>query len=315
MRYISAVQVDGALDYPRLIARLREAFVAPCNAPLRHRHSIVQPSGTEATVLIKPAWRDGTHGPIAVKIVNVFPDNLALGLSSIQGLVAVFDGRTGVPLGVIEGQALTVRRTAAASALAAGYLAPEHARTLLVVGTGMLAPALAEAHAMVRPIRQTLVWGRDAGKAAALAARLSAAGQPAEPAEDLARAVTSADVITCATLAREPLIRGDWLSAGTHVDLVGSYRPDMREADDDVLRRGRIFVDTRLGALTETGDLVDPLARGVITEADIQAELSELCGGTARGRLGPAEITVFKSVGTALEDLAAAELALEGAAR
>ncbi len=307
MRYSSAAEVDSRLDYPSMIARLREAFRAPCNAPLRHCHTVVQSGGTEAAVLIKPAWRDGAHGPIAMKIVNVFPDNRALGLSSVQGLVAVFDGRTGEPLGVIEGQALTVRRTAAASALAA-------ARTLPVVGTGMLAPALAEAHAEVRAIARVLVWGRDADKAAGLAGRLAAAGMKAEPAPELAAAVKAADVITCATLARDPLILGDWLSPGTHVDLVGSFRTDMREADDRVLRRGRIFVDTRLGALAEAGDLVEPLARGVIGEADILAELSELCLGSAVGRVSPEEITVFKSVAAALEDLAAAELALEAAA-
>lgn len=313
MRYVSAEEVDRALDYPSLIARLREAFRAPCTAPLRHRHRVRQASGTEATVLIKPAWRDGTDGPIAVKIVNVFPDNVALGLPSVQGLVAVFDGRTGAPTGVIEGQSLTVRRTAAASALAADYLAPADARTLLVVGTGLLAPALAEAHAVVRPIARTLVWGRNPAKAVALADRLAASGRPAEPADNLAEAAAAADVITCATLSSEPLILGAWLSAGTHVDLVGSFRPDMREADDDVLRRARIFVDTRAGALTESGDLAGPLARGVIAEDDVVAELAELCAGTVPGRRSEHEITVFKSVGTALEDLSAAELALEAA--
>jgi len=315
MRYISAEDVDSALDYARLIDRLREAFHTSCNAPLRHCHTITQQSGTASSVLIKPAWRDGTDGPITVKIVNVFPANLSLGLSSVQGLVVVFDGRTGVPVGVIEGQALTVRRTAAASALAADYLAPDDATTLVMVGTGLLAPALAEAHATVRAIRRTLVWGRDPAKAAALPARLGAAGQPAEPASDLAAAVAAGDVITSPTLAHYPLIHGEWLSAGTNVDLVGRYRIDMREADDVVLQRGRTFVDTRLGALAEAGDLVDPITRGIIDQSDIQAELADLSTGAAAGRVPADENTVFKSVGIALEDLAAAELALKGVGR
>lgn len=311
MRTVSAAEVDRALDYRRLIERLRQAFRDPCAAPLRHRHALARPSGAEASILVKPAWRDDGESPIVVKIVNVFPDNAALGLPSVHGLVAVFDGATGAPLAAVDGQALTVRRTAAASALAADYLAREDAETLLVVGTGRLAPALAEAHALVRPIRRTLVWGRDPAKAEALAARLRAAGRQAEPAPDLARAAAAADMVSAATLAREPLIRGDWLRPGAHIDLVGGFRPDMREADDRVLQRARVFVDTRAGAVAEAGDIAQPLARGAFAEADIEGDLSELCAGAAPGRRSAAEITVFKSVGTAVEDHAAAGLVLE----
>ena len=284
-------------------------FRTGCEAPLRHRHAIPDAAGGEAVMLLKPAWRTG--GPMVVKIVNVFPENAAHGLPAVLGLVVLFDGATGDALAVIDGRALTVRRTAAASALAAGYLARRDATTLLMVGTGQLAPALVEAHAATRPIRSVLIWGRSPGKAARLAETLSAKGFAARPVTALDSAVAEADIVSSATLSPDPLIMGAWLRPGTHVDLVGSFMPDMREADDEVMRRGRIFVDTRDGALGETGDLIKPIAAGVIAERDIAGELAELCRGDVDGRGDDREITVFKSVGTALEDLAAAELAFE----
>ncbi len=259
-------------------------------------------------MLLKPAWRPG--GPIAVKVVNVFPDNAARGLASVQGAVMLFDGTTGEALAAIDGPSLTVRRTAAASALAADYLARRDAGRLLVVGTGQLAPALARAHAAVRPIEPVEIWGRTPDKAKALADSLCADGMNASAVAALGDAVGRADIVTCATLARDPLIRGDWLHAGIHLDLVGSFTPGMREADDGVMRRARLFVDTRDGALAEAGELVQAIAAGAITPDDVVGELAELCRGEVAGRKSDDEVTLFKSVGTALEDLAAAELAL-----
>ncbi|MBM3488553.1 MAG: ornithine cyclodeaminase family protein [Alphaproteobacteria bacterium] len=309
MRAIDAAAVERALDYPSLIARLRVAFRDGCAAPLRHHHAIPTPDGGTGVMLLKPAWRTG--GRIVVKVINIFPENGARGLPSTIGTVLVFDATTGMPVAVVDGTALTVRRTAAASALAADYLARADAATFLMVGTGQLAPALVAAHASVRRYRRVLVWGRDAAKAAAFAARLDAAGVTAAAAPDLEAAVRSADTISCATLATEPLVRGVWLRAGSHLDLVGSFTPAMREADDAAMARARIHVDTRAGALAETGDLIGPIERGVIGREAIVAELAELCAGTVAGRRTAAEITVFKSVGTALEDYAAAELVSE----
>ena len=210
---------------------------------------------------------------------------------------------------MLDGTALTLRRTAAASALAASYLARADSAVHLMVGTGALAPHLIAAHRAVRPIRETRIWGRDPDKAAALAASLAASGTAAIAVLDLAEAAATADIITCATLSPEPLVRGAWLKPGAHLDLVGSYRPDMRECDDDAVRRARIFVDTD-AALHEAGDIVQPLRSGVLTRERIAGDLSGLVRGSCDGRRGADEITLFKSVGTALEDLAAAELAV-----
>lgn len=309
MQVISAHEIDVLLDYPSLIAALRQAFVAGCDAPRRHRHDIANAGGSDGVMLLKPAWR--AAGPIAVKIVNIFPGNASFNLPSTLGALMLFDGRTGAPIATLDGSALTVRRTAAVSALAADYLARNDAAILLVAGTGQLAPALVQAHATMRPIREVRIWGRTPDKAAALARALNDEGFAATAVTELETGVRSADIVSCATLATSPLIKGDWLKPGAHLDLVGGFTPDMREADDEAMRRGRIFVDTRDGALAEAGDLIDPIAAGVITEADVVGEMSELCRGTVAGRGAADEITVFKSVGAAIEDLAAAELALK----
>jgi alanine dehydrogenase len=178
-----------------------------------------------------------------------------------------------------------------------------------MVGTGALAPFLIAAHRAVRPIRETLIWGRDPRRAAALAASLATAGIAAIAVPDLGEAAATADIITCATLSPEPLVRGTWLKPGAHLDLVGGYRPDMRETDDDAIRRARVFVDTE-AALHEAGDIVQPLHSGALGRDRIAGDLFDLVRGTCDGRRGADEITLFKSVGTALEDLAAAKLAI-----
>jgi ornithine cyclodeaminase len=254
-----------------------------------------------------PAWRPGAA--LGVKIVTVFPDNARRALPSVCGTYLLLDAATGVPVAVLDGTALTLRRTAAASALAASYLARGDSAVHLMVGTGTLAPHLIAAHRAVRPIRETLIWGRDPAKAEALAANLAASGTAVVAVPDLAAAVATADVITCATLSAQPLVLGAWLKPGAHLDLVGGYRPDMREADDDAIRRARVFVDTET-ALHEAGDIVQPLRSGALAPEDIAGDLSCLARGTCDGRRAVDEITLFKSVGTALEDLAAAESAI-----
>ena len=303
MRVVDAGQVEALLDYPSLIDRLRSAFCEGCEAPLRHRHEL----GSAGMMLIKPAWR--RNGPVVVKIANVFPDNAASGIPAVQASVLLFDGATGTPLAAIDGQTLTNRRTAAASALAAWYLARADASVHLVIGTGQLAPELARAHAAVRPISETLIWGRNPAKAAAVAEMLAGEGMAATTAEDLEDAVGRADIVSCATLATSPLVRGVWLGSGVHLDLVGGYRPDMREADDAAVAACRLFVDSREGALAEAGDLIRPIEAGVISKEDIVGDLADLCRGRYSGC--PDTKTMFKSVGMALEDLAAAELVWE----
>lgn len=307
MQVITASDIESLLDDASLIECLRDAFRGEFTVPLRHRHSIPVAGGSGAVVLLKPAWRP--DGPFAVKIVSIFPDNAERALPSVQGMVTLFHGRTGETLAAIDGQALTVRRTAAASALAADYLARHDAARLLVVGTGQLAPALARAHTVVRPIELIEIWGRTPSKANMLAAKLVENGMNARAVTTLPEAAARADIITCATLSPDPIVRGEWLREGCHLDLVGSFSPEMREADDAAMRRARLFVDTREGALAEAGELVQGIASGAISKADIVAELSELCRGEVVGRGSDEEITLFKSVGTAIEDLAAAELA------
>jgi alanine dehydrogenase len=304
MRIVGAEDVHRTLDYPGLVDAIAAMFRAGCEAPLRHHHAI----GAKGTLLLMPAWQP--EGPIGVKFVTVFPGNRTKSLPSVAAFFVLLDGETGVPAALIDGPALTVRRTAAASALAARYLARPDSAVHLMVGTGALAPHLVAAYRAVRPIRETRIWGRDPAKAAALAAGLSADSIPAVPAADLAAAVTAADIVTCATLAREPLIRGEWLRPGSHLDLVGGFTPEMREADDVAVQRARVFVDTVTGATKEAGDITQPLASGALTPERILGDLFTLCRGETPGRQNADEITLFKSVGTALEDLAAAQLTM-----
>lgn len=309
MRIIDAAAVHRALDYAALVDRLERMFREGCELPVRHHHPVKTVDGPEATLLLMPAWQVGKH--IGVKIVTVFPGNAAKSLPAIMGQYLLSDARTGAPLALIDGQSITVRRTSAASALASRYLSRPDATRMVMIGTGALAPHMIGAHAAVRPIREVLVWGRDRAKARALAE--SMAGRPYEvrAAEDLEAAVRQADIVSAATLSTEPLVKGQWLSPGTHVDLVGAYTPERRESDDEAVRRARVYVDTRAGATKEGGDVVQPLRSGVLKPEAIVADLFELARGEKTGRGGSDEITLFKSVGTALEDLAAAELAVE----
>lgn len=310
MRIISAAELDRALDYPALIERLRQAFRSDAiAAPTRIHHTVPTYSASDATLLIMPAWQQGRF--IGIKMVTVFPDNAERSLPSIMGAYLLLDGRSGSPVALIDGPTLTVRRTAAASALAASYLARVDASRLLVVGTGALAPHLALAHANVRPIKEVLIWGRNPEKSTRLAKHLKVPGATVAATEDLEGAVAGAHVVSCATLAQDPLIHGAWLSPGTHLDLVGGFTPQMREADDGVIEKARIFVDTMDGALAEAGDILKPIEAGLMTADDIAGDLFALTRGDRAGRRYYDQITLFKSVGTAVEDLAAAQLAVQ----
>ena len=311
MRILSAADVEAALDWDSLIERLRRAVSRGAAVPGRHHHEIANPGGPAGTLLLMPAWQAGGH--IGIKLVTIFPDNDSRGLPSVMGAYLLLDGKSGAPIALIDGPMLTVKRTAAASALASGYLSRPDCERLLMVGTGSLAPYLVMAHAAVRPICNVLIWGRSPDKAARLAKRLDRPDFRVAATEDLEAAVRGAHVVSCATLSAEPLVRGDWLQPGQHLDLVGAFRPDMRESDDAAIRRARVFVDTRAGALEEAGDIVQPIESGVLDPADIAGDLFELTRGERAGRRFYDQITLFKSVGTALEDLAAAELAAERA--
>jgi alanine dehydrogenase len=312
MKVITGEDLDRVLTYPALIEALREAFRADITVPLRHHHPIAQQQGGAAMILLMPAWNGGPGSFLGCKIVTVFPDNAKVSRPSIYGSYMLMSGETGEPLAVMDGTTLTAWRTACASALAASYLAREDAAHLVMIGAGALAPHLVRAHASVRPIKKVTLWNRTRKRAVQTAFGLSVGGLEVEVADDLEAAVREADIVSCATLSAEPLVRGKWLKKGAHVDLVGAYTPKMREADDDAIKKARVYVDTRAGASKEGGDIVQPLKSGVLKKDGIRGDLFELCRGEAKGRSGNLQVTLFKSVGTAIEDLAAAMLVWRG---
>jgi ornithine cyclodeaminase/alanine dehydrogenase-like protein (mu-crystallin family) len=310
MRLVTAEEIDRVLTYPALVDALREAFRAEIKAPVRHHHAI-----GNATLLLMPAWSGGNataESFLGTKIVTVFPDNGKISKPAVLGSYILMSGATGEPLAVIDGTALTRWRTACASALAASYLAREDASHLVMIGAGALAPHLVRAHASVRPIKKVTLWNRTRGRAVQAAFGLAVGGLEVEVSDDLEAAVREADIVSCATLSAEPLVRGKWLKKGAHVDLVGGFTPKMREADDDAVKKARVYVDTRAGATKEAGDIVQPLKSGALKKESIHGDLFELTRGKAKGRSGNMQITLFKSVGTAIEDLAAAMLMWRG---
>lgn len=317
MHLYDAAATANALPFERLIPALRERFARGAQVPARHLHTIAGTGGqapAALTSLLMPAWCDDAEGRFyGVKVINIAPGNAARGLPGLHASYLLHDAETGVPLALIDGDVLTARRTAAASALAAGWLAREDAAHLLVLGAGRIAALMPAAHAAVRPLRRVSVWARRAPAAEALAARWRAEGWAAEAVTDLNAALPAADIVSCATLATAPLVHGRLLRAGSHLDLIGSFTPAMREADDDCFRGAELYVDTD-EALTKSGDLLQPMAAGVFAAADVRGTLEALARGTARGRSGAGARTVFKSVGNALEDLAAAMLVWRGAA-
>jgi ornithine cyclodeaminase len=311
MLTISTADVDRALTFPGLVETLRSAFREGAVQPVRHHHTVERSDGAASTLLLMPAWTDfkaaggSANGHIGVKIVTVSPDNNAIGKPAVMGLYLLLNGATGEPEALIDGQRLTQWRTACASALAASYLAREDASHLLVIGAGALSPFLAKAHSAVRPIRTIRIWNRTQANAEKIAAELRAEDLPAEAAADLDAELAKADIVSSATISTTPLIKGALLKPGAHVDLVGGFTPTMRESDDDAISRAAVYVDTRAGATKEAGDIVQPLASGILKPEGIVADLHELARGEKKGRTDAKQITLFKSVGAALEDLAA----------
>lgn len=304
--FIDAQRIRQHLDWPRLVHALAVAFAeASVNAPARHRH-VLGDDEHAPTSLIMPAWNASYLG---VKVVNVFPGNAARGRPTVTGTYLLMDGGTGEPLAVLDADELTAWRTAAASLLAAARLARPDSAVLTVVGAGRIARQLVAAYRSAYALRRIVVWNRRVERARRLVDELGLAH--AEVGTDLASACAEADIVTCATLAEAPLVRGAWLRPGTHLDLVGGFKPSMREADDAAVQRARVYVDTLHGALAEAGDIMAPLEGGVIGESDIVGDLFALMQGRAPGRRNAREVTLFKSVGHALEDLVAAATVYE----
>ena len=314
MQVIDAADVHRLLDYPSLVAALRRAH-REHGMPKSTSSVMDQPDEGGNKFVSLVAW--AAERFIAVKLVGVFPGNFGLDepQPSVQGLVALFDGKSGAPLLVADGAAMTFRKTAADSALGVDCLARADAATLLVVGAGGLAPHVAMAHTSVRPsVREVLVWNRTHRRAEALAGELPLPGVQVRAVADLDAAVARADIISCVTMAESPLVHGRNLKPGAHVDLIGAYLPQMREADDDVIRRAKLFVDTRKGC-DGSGDLGQPIRDGIIGLDSIAGDLFDLCGGRHPGRTADDQITLFKNVGGAHLDMFTACHLMEEAAQ
>ncbi|MEY4900598.1 MAG: hypothetical protein RI895_1020 [Actinomycetota bacterium] len=311
MRHFDQAQLDKSLTFPSLIESLRSAFAGNWTTPMRQHHGMpgFDNNGAEVenALLLMPAWTGpGAENFVGVKLVAVYPSNGQIDLPSIHGLYYLIDGNTGQPLATMDGARMTVWRTAAASALASSYLSRPDSSTLTMIGTGALSPFMIRAHMAVRPITEVFLWNHNIRRAHELAQELRDQGLPVTSHPDLVTAVGKSDIVCAATLTTTPLIFGKWVKPGTHIDTVGAFTPTMRETDDELVQLASLFCDTRTGALKEGGDLAIPISQGVISSDDILADLHELTRGTHPGRTSTQEVTYFKSVGTALEDLAGA---------
>lgn len=298
-------KIISLLDYKKLIEALREIFKSDYTMPVRHHHFYQTDEGEENTLILMPVWNKEYLG---MKKVTVAPANASKNMPSIYAQYILSNSKTGQPLAMMNATELTARRTACTSALAASFLARKDAENLLVVGGGKVAQHLVQAHFAVRKFKKVSVWMRNQDKMEEFVASLKAQGYPAEAVTDLENSAKQADLISCATLSKTAIIKGEWVKPGTHLDMIGSHKPTTRETDDDAIRKSTIFVDSRDGALHETGELALPIADGIITENDVKADIVELVKGIHPGRSSSEEITLFKSAGLAVEDLAAALL-------
>jgi ornithine cyclodeaminase len=312
MQHYDADQVNARLPYPDLVEALRQAHATGGMPDIDVR--VLSDRGNDANKFVSLiAWASGDI--IAVKLVGIFPGNTTLEppQPSVQGLVALLDARTGAPVATCDGAALTFRKTAADSALGVDILAREDADTLVVVGAGGLAPHVIEAHTSVRPsIRRVLVWNRNLDRAEALASRMAHVPATVSAIRSLDEALPEADIVSCVTMSTQPLVRGALLRPGAHVDLIGAYLPEMREADDETARRaGKIFVDTFSNA-DGSGDVLGPLASGTLCRSDLVADLFDLCTGRHPGRESAEQITLYKNVGGGHLDMFTARHLMRG---
>jgi len=311
MQHLDAGRIHAIADYPGLVAALKAMNREGVDAIDRMLLSEKRSDGGQNDWLMLPAWRFGKN--FGIKLVSVFPDNPAQSLPAVQGIYALFEGKTGAAVATLDGAALTLVKTAANSAMAADLLARPDSATLLVAGGGALAPHLIAAHCAMRPISRVLWWNRRSEVLQAPAAVLRRQGIDVEITSDLADAVATADIVSTATRATQPIIRGDWLKPGCHLDLVGGYLPEMREADDAAFTRApRHYVDARLTTIEVAGDVTQPIRDGLAAAQDF-IDMFDLNRNPALGREDVQEITWFKSGGGGHEDLAVAQYLFERA--
>ena len=303
---INGTFIENNTNYPALISELKQSFSTNKTiVPQRHHHDFPNPKvGADSTMLLMPAWYPGKDA--GVKVVTVSPENKQFDLPSIQGTYIYLDAENGQLKAILEAKSLTVKRTAATSALASSFLSKENASSLLMIGTGALSADLIMAHASVRPIKTVYVWGRHIENAKSICEALRDADFTLHPIKNIEDKISEVDIIACATLSKTPLVLGKHLQDGQHIDLVGAYKPDMREADDEAIVRASVYLDAFQSGLKESGDIAIPIQNGILKQEQIKADLFQLCSGRREGRRNNNEITLFKSVGHALEDLVAA---------
>lgn len=314
MLVLGADQIRALAPMRRVVDALRAVFGRGGVVAVRTPSQI--PGDSPERIFVSMLAMDQHGGPV-IKLITILPENRDKGLVTVQGAIVVFDD-TGAPQAILDGTVITQLRTGAASGLASEYLSRKDSVRLVIMGTGAIAPNAAAAHCAVRPIELVSVWGRRSEKVAETVAAIRErvpASVEVVVVDKIEQSVAEADIVSCSTSSPTPILAGKWLKPGTHVDLIGSFQPTKRESDDDVVRRARIFVDTFQGALHEGGDVVEPLSRGVIERSRIEGELADLVTGRVKGRASSDEITMFKSVGTAIEDLATARMVVEAARR
>jgi ornithine cyclodeaminase/alanine dehydrogenase-like protein (mu-crystallin family) len=312
---LTAAEVTALLPMPVCIEAMAEALArlsrGDAHQPLR---LVFRPPGAAGIMAFMPAYQGGSQPVFGLKAIGIFPGNAGRQMDTHQGAVALFDGETGELRALMNGAAITAIRTAAVSALATRLLAREDAGDLALVGSGRQARTHLEALACVRPLRRVRVASRSAERARRFAAEMSVAGRlVVEPMPSVEEAVRGADLVVLATDSAEPVIQREWISAGAHLNAVGASLPTRREVDSATMASSRLFVDRRESTTSEAGDYLIPLAEGIIGPDHIQAELGEVLTGVRPGRQSRAEITLFKSLGLAVEDLAAAAAVCERA--
>jgi len=311
MRVIEENDVRRVLNFPDLVEALRKGFGSPAGTPRRMVFPLDEGGSSHDAFAVLPAW---TGEVIGVKAFTYLPSNAAKGRDILHSKILLFDRETGKPLDLVDGTSVTYWRTAAVAGLAASYLARPDAGRLLVCGTGNLAPYMALAHESVRPLTDIGIWGRDAEKAARTAKEIAGQrpGINCYPVTDLEAEAREADIISCVTASHDPIIHGEWIRPGTHTDFFGNHERTGRECDTEMVLKARVFVDSRANVLNEAGEILIPMGEGRIGEDHVLGELAELCSGAVRGRTSTEEITLFKSVGTALSDVIAARLVSQG---
>jgi alanine dehydrogenase len=304
---LDAAAITAALPLNACMNAMRDALRAlDAGAAVQPVRTVIHLPDGSGTLYTMPAFL--AHPPaLAVKLITIFHANEGTRLPTHQGLVVVFDVATGRPALLLDAARLTALRTAAVTAVATTALARENATELAILGTGVQARTHADALSAVRPIRTLRIWGRTPARALALAGELESAGRIAiRVCATAAEAVRGADIVCTVTSAREPVLHGDWLAPGTHINAVGASTAATRELDSDAVARSSIFVDSRDAAAVEAGDLLIPFSEGRIAGADTWTPIGAVLNERAAGRTEEAQITLFKSVGLAIEDAAAA---------